>query len=207
MSCGSDTWLDWCFNTLFTLYIILLSWDNTSWLSYLSIPILIIGCIKYGERTWSLYSADSKYSGDYWLASYVSKSEELSTHSLNDIPDPRSVFKVLMVSYFSDMVFSTKHVEEYSEMYLSGDYEESLATLVATHGLTYDFFYTKAPVLFSIWGCISRVATLLVFVIVLTLHIIFSTGSKNYSRVDRIITLILLVGAIILDIKYNFTHL
>nr|KYP43565.1 hypothetical protein KK1_034992 [Cajanus cajan] len=40
--------------TTLTVYIIILSWDG-NWLSHLTIPMLIVGIIKYGERTWSLY--------------------------------------------------------------------------------------------------------------------------------------------------------
>ncbi|KAJ9554083.1 hypothetical protein OSB04_018128 [Centaurea solstitialis] len=45
--------------TAAAIYITLLSWDGTL-LSFLTIPMLVCGIVKYGERTWVLMSADLK---------------------------------------------------------------------------------------------------------------------------------------------------
>ncbi|KAJ9553796.1 hypothetical protein OSB04_017841 [Centaurea solstitialis] len=45
--------------TAAAIYITLLSWNDTL-LSFLTIPMLLCGIIKYGERTWVLMSADRK---------------------------------------------------------------------------------------------------------------------------------------------------
>ncbi|GKV20220.1 hypothetical protein SLEP1_g30378 [Rubroshorea leprosula] len=42
--------------TITALYIILLAWTS-SHISYLSIAVIVVGCIKYGERTFSLWKA------------------------------------------------------------------------------------------------------------------------------------------------------
>ncbi|KAF7152177.1 hypothetical protein RHSIM_Rhsim01G0022600 [Rhododendron simsii] len=43
------------------IYVILMSWKN-SWFSFMSLPALVAGVIKYGERTWVLKAvSDDKY--------------------------------------------------------------------------------------------------------------------------------------------------
>ncbi|KAK7390503.1 hypothetical protein VNO78_25810 [Psophocarpus tetragonolobus] len=54
--------------TALTIYVINLSWKD-NWLSHHTIPILIIGIIKYGEKTWSLYCASMKNLRDSFLHS------------------------------------------------------------------------------------------------------------------------------------------
>jgi hypothetical protein len=41
------------------VYVIYRSW-NGSPLNYVTIPILVAGIVKYGERSWSLWSGSSK---------------------------------------------------------------------------------------------------------------------------------------------------
>ncbi|KAL7195974.1 hypothetical protein ACSBR1_036077 [Camellia fascicularis] len=43
---------------------IFMSWRNYSWFSYLSIPALVAGILKYAERVWVLMSASNDKSGD-----------------------------------------------------------------------------------------------------------------------------------------------
>ncbi|KAJ9553912.1 hypothetical protein OSB04_017957 [Centaurea solstitialis] len=52
--------------TTAAIYITLLSWDGTL-LSFLTIPMLVCGSIKYGERTWVLMSANLKNLQDSFL--------------------------------------------------------------------------------------------------------------------------------------------
>ncbi|KAJ9554090.1 hypothetical protein OSB04_018135 [Centaurea solstitialis] len=52
--------------TAAAIYITFLSWDGTT-LSYLTIPMLLCGIVKYGERTWVLRSADRKNLQDSFL--------------------------------------------------------------------------------------------------------------------------------------------
>ncbi|KAK7304506.1 hypothetical protein VNO77_42387 [Canavalia gladiata] len=54
--------------TALTVYIIFMSWKG-NWLSHLTIPLLIIGIIKYGERTWSLYCGSINNLRDSFLRS------------------------------------------------------------------------------------------------------------------------------------------
>ena len=57
-------------------------------------------------------------------------------------------------------------------------------------GFAYDVFYTKAPIMYTIWGCIFLIIVFVLFLII---------KKHNHLWVDLIITYILLVGAIILE--------
>ncbi|XP_020218751.2 uncharacterized protein LOC109801983 [Cajanus cajan] len=63
--------------TALTVYIIFMSWKG-NWLSHITILMLIIGIIKYAERTWSLYCGSIKNLRDSFLRSIDSseKSEQ-----------------------------------------------------------------------------------------------------------------------------------
>ncbi|GKV14860.1 hypothetical protein SLEP1_g25667 [Rubroshorea leprosula] len=45
--------------TIAAVYILILAWKGSR-LSYLSIVVIVVGCIKYGERTWTLWEASRK---------------------------------------------------------------------------------------------------------------------------------------------------
>ncbi|KAI3734490.1 hypothetical protein L6452_13960 [Arctium lappa] len=70
------------------IYITLLSWDGTL-LSFLTIPMLLCGTIKYGERTWVLMSADQKnlqdsFLGDRHTADQVNYTRFMEEFSLKE---------------------------------------------------------------------------------------------------------------------------
>lgn len=54
--------------TVVTAYIFLMAWSD-SLLSLLSIPMIVVGSIKYGERTWTLWKASSDELRDSMLTS------------------------------------------------------------------------------------------------------------------------------------------
>ncbi|KAH9700612.1 hypothetical protein KPL71_024738 [Citrus sinensis] len=69
-------------------------------------------------------------------------------------------------------------------------------------GLLYDLLYTKAPLLYTLWGLALRLLTFFVTCCVLALFTFFQQSQKQkyYSKVDLSITFLLLVVAIILEI-------
>ncbi|XVF06193.1 hypothetical protein REPUB_Repub06bG0026400 [Reevesia pubescens] len=54
--------------TVVTIYIFFLAWTGSR-LSYLDIPMIVAGSIKYGERTWALWKASSDKLQDSMLSS------------------------------------------------------------------------------------------------------------------------------------------
>ncbi|KAJ0866292.1 hypothetical protein HanRHA438_Chr12g0550101 [Helianthus annuus] len=55
--------------TAAAIYITLLAWESTL-IPFLTIPMLLCGIIKYGERTWVLMSANRDQFGDSVLTSH-----------------------------------------------------------------------------------------------------------------------------------------
>ncbi|XVF06874.1 hypothetical protein REPUB_Repub06bG0088800 [Reevesia pubescens] len=68
--------------TVVTVYIFLMAWSDSR-LSLLSIPMIVVGSIKYGERTWTLWKASSDELRDSMLTS----------------PDPGPDYSKLMNEY------------------------------------------------------------------------------------------------------------
>ncbi|PPR99820.1 hypothetical protein GOBAR_AA20842 [Gossypium barbadense] len=82
----NQLWLRHCFGliiqTVVTGYIFLMAWSDSR-LSLLSIPMIVVGSIKYGERTWTLWKASSDELRDSMLTS----------------PDPGPNYSKLMNEY------------------------------------------------------------------------------------------------------------
>ncbi|KAJ0079661.1 hypothetical protein Patl1_24344 [Pistacia atlantica] len=57
------------FQTVATVYIILLAWNSGSDLSFLALPMTVVGCLKYGERTFTLFFANGDQLRDSMLTS------------------------------------------------------------------------------------------------------------------------------------------
>ncbi|KAL4351253.1 hypothetical protein GQ457_06G020240 [Hibiscus cannabinus] len=53
--------------TVITVYILFMAWTGSR-LSYLDIPMIVVGCIKYGERTWALWKASGDELQDSMLS-------------------------------------------------------------------------------------------------------------------------------------------
>ncbi|XP_020972451.1 uncharacterized protein LOC107626652 [Arachis ipaensis] len=71
-------------------------------------------------------------------------------------------------------------------------------------GLLYDVLYTKAPIIYSIPGCIFRVISFSSISSALIGFVMF-VNSANYSRVDYYITIVLFAGAILLELYAFFS--
>ncbi|TXG72547.1 hypothetical protein EZV62_001126 [Acer yangbiense] len=215
-----------------TLLIFLLGW-NGSRHSFLSMPMIIVGVIKYGERTWSLWSASSdrlrdtmltpadpgpnysKLADEYALKHaegfYVEVEEmkddqggiDLSASAAKPTPDVNittahalfGTFKRL----FADLILSFQDREKSLSIFQSSPHDKAFNVIAIELGFMYDLLYTKASVIYTPWGLISRGITTSLTCLVL---VIFSVSDKRkYSKkVDIYVTFLLLVVAIILEI-------
>ncbi|KAK2643911.1 hypothetical protein Ddye_019106 [Dipteronia dyeriana] len=218
-----------------TLLIFFLGW-NGSRHSFLSIPMIFVGVIKYGERTWSLWSASSdrlrdtmltpadpgpnysKLADEYALKhaeGFYVEVEELkddqggidlpesaakSTPDANNIRTAHALFGTFK-RLFADLILSFQDREKSLSIFqsLSHDIDRAFHVIAIELGFMYDLLYTKASVVYTPWGLISRgITTSLTFLVL----VIFSVSNKRkYSKkVDVYITFLLLVVAIILEI-------
>ncbi|KAK4857350.1 hypothetical protein QYF36_027115 [Acer negundo] len=218
-----------------TLLIFFLGW-NGSRHSFLSIPMIFVGVIKYGERTWSLWSASSdrlrdtmltppdsgpnysKLADEYALKhaeGFCVEVEELkddqggidllesaskSTPDDNNIRTAHALFSTFK-RLFADLILSFQDREKSLHIFqhLSHDIDKAFKVIEIELGFMYDLLYTKASVIYTPWGLISRGITTSLTCLVL---VIFSVSDKRkYSKkVDVYLTFSLLVVAIILEI-------
>ncbi|TXG68481.1 hypothetical protein EZV62_003416 [Acer yangbiense] len=189
-------------------------------LTLLSIPVFITGIVKYGERTWVLWSSSSERFKDS-LGSFKDSSGSSSN------PDPcldffnkQSYSDCLMLkegikgedhnlvqAYYSYnrllYLFANQIINEsryYNYEIIAGKSAEDAFKLVAIElGLIYDVLYTKAAIVYSLIGislrCISfvsSVSALVLFSIIIDM--------QSYSLIDIMVTYLLLVGAVLLEI-------
>ncbi|XP_058203118.1 uncharacterized protein LOC131317598 [Rhododendron vialii] len=189
------------------IYVILMSWKN-SWFSFMSLPALVAGVIKYWERTSVLkWVSDDKY--------------------LNRISDSimnRPWFSSEGHDYVRLLLLAREHLCQFMGWYLKkggGVYEvgdhnnpwEITETnikwdaLELQMGLVYELLYTKAPIIYSkrgfIMRCVSFGCTVSVLV-GLTIEIVLlktrEEDEGNWHEIDIAITGVLIVGAVALEI-------
>ncbi|CAL5338231.1 unnamed protein product [Camellia sinensis] len=199
---------------------IFMSWRNYSWFSYLSIPALVAGILKYGERVWVLRSASNDKSGDIVPFDNDLVAESLDGHTKD--------------KYVSTLIMAQKLVKEfkrYMENYDTGRFLFKLPSNLSSErvlwrdkctsddtyfwdaleveaGLMYDLFYTKASITYTKCGCVIRSISFICTMFVLVgLFWIISKKEKwhneryyNDLMIDIAITGVLLVGALALEI-------
>ncbi|KAF8011498.1 hypothetical protein BT93_J1950 [Corymbia citriodora subsp. variegata] len=183
-------------------YAFLTSW-STSVLTFITIPVFISGVIKYGERTWVLRSASS----DHFQAPELSAPTQLLAMNLR--PDEKylreafylfGIFKHL----FTGVMLNSDEAEYSYSIICKKSAEEAFKLVEVELSLMYDLLYTKAKLVYSIPGILLRFIT---FSSAVSVLIIFCTAIDEgvYSHVDVAITMLLLVGAIALEVYAGFT--
>ncbi|KAB2622912.1 hypothetical protein D8674_025094 [Pyrus ussuriensis x Pyrus communis] len=199
------------------IYIFLLAW-NASWLSSLTIPMLLVGLIKYGERTLALRSANrkklresmltrpdpgpnyAKFMGEFAL-NKVEGYEVTSAQQVH-VPHASNSYNVVdrvnsgeanVVLKAHDLFMDFRRL--FVDLILSFQDRDSIVEVEL--GYAYDAFYPKAPLIYTRRGCIFRAIIFFTTFLVL-LCFVGSVRHKNW--IDLLITYTLLVGAIILEI-------
>ncbi|KAJ1389980.1 hypothetical protein SESBI_37799 [Sesbania bispinosa] len=215
----------WLVQSIRVLCIILLSWRST-WLSYLSLVMLIVGFIKYGEKTFAQYLACTENSLDMLIPPLESTREE-SDHSSSKRSDVSAKYEIFdeerigMESSISILEMNPRvllhnfilfYVSHFVEVVLSYDYlrkhQTNFQRLKPSHafelvevqlGYGYDVFYTKAFVMYSPWYHIVESITSNLSLGVIICFGAIVTKKHSLSKMDHIITWIFLVGTIALD--------
>ncbi|KAK7304524.1 hypothetical protein VNO77_42405 [Canavalia gladiata] len=190
--------------TLLTIYIILMSWKG-NWLSYVSILMFIVGFIKYGERTWSLYSGSINHLRNSFLRSIDSSFTDPVDSVQRDIElgveDQRDFLRsiLIFVSLFADFVLSPSDIakDKYQFRVMGGfHWIYTFQRVQNDLRMMYDVFYTKAFANYGLFGLMSRLFSFTTSIVVLVLYAKLSVNNEHLV-VDRIITFLLLVGALI----------
>ncbi|KAJ6869442.1 hypothetical protein NC651_034243 [Populus alba x Populus x berolinensis] len=185
-------------------YVFSRSWGNGI-LSFIAIPVFVVGVVKYAERTWVLWSSCSKslkksFSiNDFWL-SY------LLTGISETCPQDHQRYYLLQAYVFSyiskfmmqDLVPSIPALIRSRELISKNTADGAFKVVEAELGLIYDMLYTKAPLIYSRAGIILRCISSLLSV---TMFITFQVkiDKHDYSTTDIAITYLLFAAAVFLE--------
>ncbi|WRX27948.1 Protein of unknown function DUF594 - like 10 [Theobroma cacao] len=218
-----------CFQVGVALYVYVKFWTLTvTVLTFMAIPIFIVGIIKYGERVWALFLASSKRfrksvfsapdantfefendllqepsQGDMKLEDYLKHKQIKERYkSLHRAFLLFQVFRPL----FSDLKLRIYNPLSYIFELGNVSAEEAFKMVKIELSFLYDLLYTKIPIVISPIGvtlrciCLSlTVSTLISFLIIV--------GKHGYSKVDIGISYLLMVGAIFIEIYSAILHL
>ncbi|XP_030963630.1 uncharacterized protein LOC115984759 [Quercus lobata] len=121
----------------------------------------------------------------------------------NELRTAYSLFDMVK-RLFADMILSVKDRDASTTIFLRENvtWEKGLRVIEIELGIMYDLMYTKAKIMYSVWGIARRIIgiflTLMVFVVLLFDKTV--TEKQQYSYIDFTITLVLLAVALLLEL-------
>ncbi|KAL3720511.1 hypothetical protein ACJRO7_005342 [Eucalyptus globulus] len=191
---------------------VLQEWGST--LSILAAGVILVGFIKYAERTCFCFpisytlKTEEGYRVDFDEVMEVPASEDLSVNSGQAIDKEKDgtlveayelfkIFKLLFVG----LVLNSGDLEASKRMLVNSPAMDSTMAFGIVEielGFMYDLLYTKALLLNRAWGIFRWITNLLVLCAVV---VFFSLQDrKDYPKVDIYITFLLISAAILLEI-------
>ncbi|KAH1066509.1 hypothetical protein J1N35_031496 [Gossypium stocksii] len=217
-----------CFQVGVALYVYVKFWTlAVTKLTFLAIPIFIVGIIKYGERVGALFQASnvrfrkSVFSSDkaseleVELSQGASKSDITLEEYLNKKQIDkkyRYLYRAYLLFQVFRPMFSDLKLRIYKELHYIFELEENVGAEEAFKiveielGFLYDLLYTKIPIVITRTGVILRFISLSLITSTLIAFLLV-VGKHGYSKVDIGITYLLMVGAIFLELYSAFLHL
>ncbi|KAK6229239.1 hypothetical protein SCA6_018190 [Theobroma cacao] len=203
------------------LYVYLKFWTLTiTTLTYLALPIFVVGIIKYAERVWVLFSAsDAQLQKSVFKTPTISGIEDVLLRvdrqkvvvPLDDYLQGKGIhseyrhlhraslsfkmFGPLFLDLKLSMYKQLRHLFALKKMTM----EEAFELVEIELGFLYDLLYTKIPMVLSRNGVIQRsICSSFLCSILIAFSII--VGNHGYPKLDIAITYFLLLGAIFLEI-------
>ncbi|KAH7862697.1 hypothetical protein Vadar_008276 [Vaccinium darrowii] len=185
-----------------TAYALIVTWHPDLVLSLLALLVFIPGIIKYGERVWVIRSISKDYAGFDQLG--LPKIDEISATR------PNAELVLLAHSWFRTLrPYNAGYMSKEREVRpLLARFRESVKTnsvdafklIHIELGMIYDLLFSKVGTIFTVWGSILR---FLSFTLIVSVLVIYITWDKppGHLEGDHIITIILLAGAIFLEIS------
>ncbi|XLR11522.1 hypothetical protein HN51_048255 [Arachis hypogaea] len=167
--------------------------------------MLVVGFIKCGEKTWAQYNANIHIDKKFTEKSDESISNRNNNESTMDFPkDPRKLFehfKLFFFSLFKDLVLSFEDLEREQSRFRNLDHKKAFEFVEIQLWYAYDVFYTKAYVIFTRRGktlcAITASITITVFI---CFCIVQDTTMHRISKVDQVITWLLVVGVVLQEL-------
>ncbi|MBA0864970.1 hypothetical protein Goshw_007762 [Gossypium schwendimanii] len=217
-----------CFQVGVALYVYVKFWTLTvTKLTFLAIPIFIVGIIKYGERVRALFQASNvRFRKSVFSTDKASELEVELSHgasksdiTLEDYLDRKQIkekYRYLYRAFLLFQVFRPMFSDLKLRIYNKLDYifelgenvvaEEAFKIVEIELGFLYDLLYTKIPIVITRTGVILRIISLSLITSTLIAFLLV-VGKHGYSKVDIGISYLLMVGAIFLELYSAFLHL
>nr|XP_034900542.1 uncharacterized protein LOC118038328 [Populus alba]TKS14872.1 uncharacterized protein D5086_0000039060 [Populus alba] len=184
-------------------YVFSRSWGSRI-LTFIAIPMFIVGIIKYAERTWVLRSSSSDGLRNSILSKFrpfypLRESSKTFEQALKG-NYLLQAYTFLDISMFmlQDLVPGIPALMN-SQLLISKNLADDAFKVVEVElGLIYDMLYTKAPLVYSLVGIILRsISFLLSSTAFVTFHVMIVRHA--YSTIDIAITYLLFVAAVFLE--------
>jgi len=184
-------------------YVFSRSWGSGI-LTFIAIPMFIVGIIKYAERTWVLSSSSSeglkksnlsKFRPFYPLKA-LSKKRDQALEGKYLL----QAYTFLGISMFmmQDLVPGIPALIKSQVLISKNTAEDAFKVVEIELGLIYDMLYTKAPLIYSRAGIILRsISFLLTFTALISFQILIDKHA--YSTIDITITYLLFAAAVFLE--------
>ncbi|RQP00906.1 hypothetical protein POPTR_015G113700v4 [Populus trichocarpa] len=184
-------------------YVFSRSWGSGI-LSFIAIPMFVVGIAKYAERTWVLWSSCSKSFknsslSDFW-ESYrrTGISETPPQDHQQDYLLQAYVFSNISKFMMQDLVPGISSLIRCRELISKNKADGAFKVVEAELGLIYDMLYTKAPLIYSRAGIILRcISSLLSVTAFITFQV--KIDKHDYSKTDIAITYLLFAAAVFLE--------
>jgi len=173
-------------------------------LTFIAIPVFIVGIMKYAERTWVLSSSSS----EGLKKSILSKFRPFyPLKALTKTRDQALVGNYFLQAYtfldismfmMQDLVPGIPALIKSQELISKNKAEDAFKVVEIELGLIYDMLYTKAPLIYSRAGIILRsISFLLTFTVFITFQVLIDKHA--YSIIDITITYLLFAAAVFLE--------
>ncbi|KAJ6970898.1 hypothetical protein NC653_035238 [Populus alba x Populus x berolinensis] len=184
-------------------YVFSRSWGSGI-LTFIAIPMFIVGIVKYAERTWVLWSSCSKSLknsslSDFWDSYSHTRISETRIQDLQG----NYLLQAYIFSYISkfmmqDLVPDILSLIRSRGLISNNKADGAFKVVEAELGLIYDMLYTKAPLIYSRSGIILRSIS---FLLSVTAFITFQVkiDKDAYSTTDIAITYLLFAAAVFLE--------
>uniref|UniRef100_A0A3N7G145 DUF4220 domain-containing protein n=1 Tax=Populus trichocarpa TaxID=3694 RepID=A0A3N7G145_POPTR len=185
-------------------YVFSRSWGSGI-LTFIAIPMFIVGIAKYAERTWVLWSSCSKSLKnsalrDFWDSYHRTGISETPPQDLQE----NYLLQACVFSYTSkfvmqDLVPGIAALISSRELISKNSADGAFKVVEAELGLIYDMLYTKAPLIYSRGGIILRcISSLLSVTAFITFQV--KIDKHDYSTTNIAITYLLFAAAVFLEL-------
>lgn len=173
-------------------------WSNDP-LIYIVIPIFVSGVIKYGERVWVLWLASSnKFRYCPNTESFYLRNDEIP--EARYIQEAHSLFQTLKLQFADYPVTFAAHRKS-DALLRSKTGPEAFKLVEIELGFMFDLLFTK--VITTVRWRLRIILRCINFLSSVSALVAFSSMTRNshtYTKIDIIISYLLLIGAIVLEI-------